>query len=186
MAELESQIPEQQGEPESSQVSIDPEKLQAFIDDLESRQNLGMGIIGGLIGAAIGAVLWAVVTAVTGYQIGWMAVGVGALVGAGVRLLGKGYKTSFGIVGSVFALLGCLAGNLLTVCMMISQQPDGPRFVDMVLVALRPDVGFALFKDTFTPMDVLFYGIAVYEGYKLSFKSLTDEDLASLVSRQQQ
>ena len=30
---------------------------------------------------------------------------------------------------------------------------------------------------TFSPMDLLFYGIAVYEGYKFSFRQVGPEDL---------
>jgi hypothetical protein len=34
---------------------------------------------------------------------------------------------------------------------------------------------------TFSPMDLLFYGIAIYEGYKFSFRQLTDEDMARVL-----
>ena len=37
---------------------------------------------------------------------------------------------------------------------------------------------------TFSPMDLLFYGIAVYEGYRLSFRRLTRDDLAAALSQQ--
>jgi len=33
---------------------------------------------------------------------------------------------------------------------------------------------------TFHPTDLLFYGIAVYEGYRFSFRRLSDADLAGL------
>lgn len=35
---------------------------------------------------------------------------------------------------------------------------------------------------TFSPMDLLFYGIAVYEGYKLSFRRVSPEDMAPRVA----
>jgi hypothetical protein len=31
--------------------------------------------------------------------------------------------------------------------------------------------------DAFSPMDLLFYGIAIYEGYKFSFRQITEEEL---------
>jgi hypothetical protein len=34
--------------------------------------------------------------------------------------------------------------------------------------------------ETFQPMDLLFYGIAIYEGYKFSFRQLTEQELAAL------
>ena len=35
---------------------------------------------------------------------------------------------------------------------------------------------------SFSPFDLLFYGIAVYEGYKLSFRQLTERDLMEKIS----
>jgi hypothetical protein len=35
---------------------------------------------------------------------------------------------------------------------------------------------------TFNPMDLLFYGVAVYEGYKLSFRQLTEQDISARIS----
>jgi hypothetical protein len=29
----------------------------------------------------------------------------------------------------------------------------------------------------FSPIDLLFYGIAIYEGYKLSFRQVTEDEL---------
>jgi hypothetical protein len=36
-------------------------------------------------------------------------------------------------------------------------------------------------KNTFSPMDILFYGIAVYEGYRLSFREISDKDLDQML-----
>jgi hypothetical protein len=38
-----------------------------------------------------------------------------------------------------------------------------------------------LMKATFSPIDLLFYGIAVYEGYRFSFRQVTPEELAGFV-----
>jgi len=35
-------------------------------------------------------------------------------------------------------------------------------------------------KETFSPIDLLFYGIAIYEGYKLAVRQVTDEEMASV------
>jgi hypothetical protein len=34
----------------------------------------------------------------------------------------------------------------------------------------------------FSPMDLLFYGIATYEGYQLSFRQLSPEELEGMLS----
>ncbi len=167
-------------EVERSTVSLEegsPEALHAqhALELLRSEQNLTSGILGGAIAAVVGASLWAGVTFVTGYQIGWMAVGVGFLAGFGVRLLGKGIDQVFGIAGSLLSLAGCGLGNLLAVCGLVSNQ-QGLPFFD-VLSRLDLEIAEGLMMATFSPMDLLFYGIAMYEGYKFSFRSLTPEDL---------
>ena len=72
---------------------------------VEIVENLPMGFMAGLVAAAVGAGLWALVTIVTGFQIGWMAVGVGFLVGWAVRVAGKGTHRAFGIMGALRTLL---------------------------------------------------------------------------------
>lgn len=83
-----------------------------------------------------------------------MAVGVGLLVGMGVRSFGKGIDTSFGVIGAALSLLGCLAGNLLTICILISRQENVELF--NLLSRLNPSTTFQLMKATFNPIDLLF------------------------------
>ena len=35
---------------------------------------------------------------------------------------------------------------------------------------------------TFSPIDLLFYGLAIYEGYKLSFRQITRDELERAMS----
>ncbi len=174
---MSEELNEQSVEPDDTD-EIDQMKVEMLLQEIRDNQNLMMGLLGGVLAAAVGAAVWAVVTVFTGYQIGFMAIGVGLLVGFAVRLFGKGIDKSFGIAGAVLALLGCLAGNLLTTCIFISRQEQ----VDLleVFMSLDPMLVVQLFKVTFSPIDLLFYGIAVYEGYQFSFRRLTDEDLAKL------
>ena len=83
---------------QAPEVEIDQVRYQQLINDIEGNQNIQLAVIGGIIAAAVGAAIWAVVTVVTGYQIGWMAVGVGFIVGFAVRIFGKGISKSFGVV----------------------------------------------------------------------------------------
>lgn len=130
--------------------------------------NLPLGIVAGVIAALVGAAIWAAVTAATEYQIGWMAVGVGVLVGLAVRKFGKGDSEGFAVLGAVLALAGCLLGNLLAVVAIAASGEDA-RFWDF-LFSLTPDLALTLMKITFSPMDLLFYGIAIYEGWKFSIR----------------
>jgi len=68
----------------------------------------------------------------------------------------------------VLSLLGCAGGNLLAICGVIARQ-EGVPFLELVS-RLDPGVAQGLMVATFSPMDLLFYGIAVWEGYRLSFR----------------
>lgn len=151
------------------------EQARVLLERLRPEQNLIGGLLAGLAASAVGAAVWAVVTDVTGYQIGWMAVGVGFLVGIAVRTVGKGLDTIYGVIGAGLALLGCLAGNLFAVVGLVAQQ-ESLTYVD-VLSRLNGDIVMELMTATFSPMDLLFYGIAIYEGYKLSFRRIMLDEL---------
>ena len=152
--------------------------IAQLVARIRSEQNLGLGIAGGLVGALLGAVIWAAVSAATHYRIGYMSIGVGFLVGYGVKTLGRGIDRSFGIAGAVFALLGCIAGNLGTVILAVSDQAKVP--VTTILDKLSPNLALEMLKIDFQPMDVLFYAIALYFGYKYSFRRLTQDEIAAL------
>ena len=163
----------------SPEIEIDQARYEQFLYQIEGNQNLPMGIIGGSVAALIGACAWAAITVLTSFQIGWMAVGVGFLVGYAVRVSGKGMTKIYGFVGAALSLVGCLAGNLFSVCAVISRQ-HAISFSDL-MTHLNPQIVIDLTKATFNPIDLLFYGIAVYEGYRFSFRQITEEELAGLV-----
>jgi len=146
--------------------AVDALPTDSPLGESRGKQNLAFGIAAGAGAALVGAVIWAVVTAVTNYQIGWMAVGVGFLVGYAVRSAGNGTDSSFGIAGAALSFLGCFVGNFLTVVIVVSRQESLP--ILQILSRITPELFAELMKETFQPMDLLFYGIAVYEGFKLS------------------
>lgn len=129
--------------------------------------SLPLAVVGGAVAALIGAALWALITVTTGYQIGFMAIGVGFLVGLAVRHLGKGTTPAYGVLGALFALAGCVAGNVLAIAGFVASDAGEPFFG--VLARLDVTAIPSLLAETSSAIDVLFYGIAVYEGYKLSF-----------------
>ena len=131
-------------------------------------QNLPLAIIAGAAAALAGAGVWAAITVATGYQIGWMAVGVGVLVGYAVRFAGKGAALPYSLTGAAFALIGCAVGNLLTVSYFVAQNEG----VSYGAVPASLDVEFVtqMMSATFAPMDLLFYALAVYCGFKYALR----------------
>jgi hypothetical protein len=132
--------------------------------DLFPEKKLLLGGLAGLAAAIVGAIVWAVLTVTTKYQIGWMALGVGALVGFALRI-GNGGK-AFGILGAFLALFGCILGNYFSLIAFASTQ-EHVGFFTMLNNADSAKVISALWDD-FWSASILFYAIAVYEGYKLS------------------
>ena len=160
---------------EEATVTVDDQKLAAYMDRLKLEQNLPLAIGFGFFAMLAGALLWAAITVVTEYQIGYMAIAIGFLVGFAIRYGGKGFDQIFGISGAVLSLIGCALGNLLSTVGFIGNENGISYFevleqLDMALVS-------ELMTITFSPMDILFYGIALYYGYKLSFRKLSDEEI---------
>jgi hypothetical protein len=156
------------------------EQVNKALARLRSEQNLVGGLAAGAVAALVGAVVWAVVTDASGYQIGWMAIGVGFLVGYAVKLVGKGIDPSFGYMGAALALVGCVLGNALAVLGIVADQQH--LAYGELAARLNPSIVVNLMSATFSPMDLLFYGIALYEGYKLSFRQVTADDVHAAAS----
>ena len=152
--------------PPSAGVPVSPTPPMAV-----EEANLPAAVLGGLVAAIVGAVAWAVVTVTAKFQIGFMAVGVGFLVAWAVRTLGKGRTQVFGLIGGGFAFLGCVLGNLLSACGFIAAERGQPVVSVALNVLGTPSIAMDVLQATFNGMDLLFYAIAVYEGYKLARRS---------------
>jgi hypothetical protein len=161
--------------PAPPQLAVDRAEMEKRINELHARQSIPMAVIGGLLAAVVGALIWAVITVVTSYQIGWMAVGIGFAVGGAIRMLGHGLDKSFGYLGAILSLFGCLLGNFLSICMVIATQEGLSPL--MVVTHIDPAVIPSLLIATFHPLDPLFYGIAMYEGYRFSYRRVTEAEV---------
>ncbi len=150
--------------------------IERYIEKIKPEQNFRLAILVGSGVAIIGAILWAVITVVTEYQIGFMALGIGAGVGLVIRHLGKGVDQTFGVAGAVLSVVGCVLGNFLSVVGFVANS-EGIGVFEVL-----PMIDFIAFPsimvETFQPMDLLFYGIAIYEGYNLSFRKISPEEVA--------
>ena len=154
---------------------VSDHQAQMALETFQSEQNLMMGTMAGLIASLAGAGVWAAATIITGYQIGFMAIGIGILVGFAMRQLGKGLDQSFGFVGGALSLVGCALGNVLYITYYVADN-QGMAYMD-ILTQLNFGIMREMLSTTFEPMDLLFYGLAVYFGYKYAFRQVTEQDL---------
>lgn len=149
---------------------------EVALEKYRTEQNLpvaiGVGVFVGLIGAA----LWAAITVATGYQIGYMAIAIGAGVGISMRMFGKGIDQIFGISGGIIAILSCLLGNFFSIVGSVANFEGLGYFETFNLIDSSQII--PLMTETFSGMDLFFYAIAGYEGYKFAFRNFTEKELS--------
>ncbi len=155
----------------NNEINFSEVDYDTVTDRLRKHQDLYYAVIGGFLSMLISAIIWAIITVATKHQIGYMAIGVGFLVGLTVRFFGAGIDKIYGIIGALFALFGCLLGNLFSQIGFISiEQSIG--IVDVVSL-LKLELIPEIIAQSFQPVDLLFYGFALYEGYRFSFRPVT-------------
>ncbi|WP_065219810.1 MULTISPECIES: hypothetical protein [Butyricimonas] len=158
------------------EISVSEEVLER----LRLHQSVGYALLGGCVAMLVSAALWAIISVALNFQIGYMAIGVGLLVGFTVRYFGIGLELKFGIIGGVFAFLGCLLGNFFSYVGISAGQLQQSFF--SVLQLVDWEVAKSMMIETFSVIDVLFYGIAIYEGFRFSFVPVTQELVGELGS----
>ena len=139
-------------------------------EKMRSHQSIPYALIGGFVLCVFAAFLWAAVVIGSGYQTGLMAIVVGVIVGAGVRYFGAGYDPIFSVIGGSYALLSCFLGTIFSQ-VGFSMSDEGLGLLQ-ALSFLNFESIISMIVESFSLMDLLFYGIAIYEGIGLSRRSL--------------
>lgn len=153
--------------------TIFEEPSEAILIALRSHQRFGFALLGGGLIAILASLLWAAVTVITKIQIGFMAIGVGLLVGLGVRFFGAGVDKHFGFLGALLAFMGCLIGNLLSQVAFYAHQ-EGLDYFE-VLGYVNAGNFWEITTEGFLPIDLLFYILAIGQGYKFAIRPVPDD-----------
>jgi hypothetical protein len=119
--------------------------------------------------AFVAAVAWGAITAATNYRIGFMAIGVGLIVAFAVRFAGGGHDSRFAYISAALSLLGCVLGNYFAACALLATEQHADVIGTITIVT--PHIADFM-KDTFRPMDLLFYAIGAYFGFKYAMVPL--------------
>lgn len=136
----------------------------------------GMGlpgiVIAGTVAAVVGAAIWAVITRLTGFQIGYMAIGIGVLVGVTVRVVSDRDGMEMGLLGGGLSLFGVALGNLMAACAFIAKNNDNLLFMKVLTDVLTdPGTIGRVMRGWFSIIDLLFYGLAIFAGFKVASSS---------------
>jgi hypothetical protein len=101
---------------------------------------IGGAIVGGALAGFLGAMIWAGISYFTGFEIGWIAWGIGGMVGLGCVWGGKGSSNLLGLTAVVITLLSILAGKYAAVELSIRNEIGSEEEVlQNALAALQDD-----------------------------------------------
>ncbi|MBU48459.1 MAG: hypothetical protein CL920_07180 [Deltaproteobacteria bacterium] len=154
------------------EIELDPILLERYMKKLRDKQSPAGAVIGGLVAALFGAGIWAGITYATNTKFGLVALLIGVMAGYGVRIFGKGIDTHYRYIGAFLALVGCVAGTILTVALLLNKAKGVP-VADLLF---NPRFIVAVMKNT-QPFDYLFYAIGIYEGYQFSLVEIDPEEM---------
>lgn len=143
-----------------------------------ARNNVGLGIAAGFAAAIVGALVYgglmrAFADEDGSYtQIGWVALGVGALVGFALGKIG-GRNPILPVIGVPLALAGVFLGQIFGFSLIISwwseAGPDPVTAMDLLTTRLSDLV--EVWKEEADFMTVVFLGVAGFEGFVLTKKA---------------
>ncbi|HWA83405.1 MAG TPA: hypothetical protein VG820_08240 [Fimbriimonadaceae bacterium] len=141
-----------------------------------------LGVVGALIGGLIGALLWGGITAATKLEIGYMATGVGFLVGFGSAIVGgRGFAN--GVMCAIVALLAMFGGKVATTRFLapsmireeLLKEPGADKATDAKIDQATQDAIAHLSladyiegaKESLDPIDILFGVIGVVAAFRI-------------------
>lgn len=140
---------------------------RVVMDGVKPGSSFVLAVLSGGVAAVVGSLLWMGVAVATDMNIGYVALGVGAVVGTTVRLAGRGRSFIFGVVGAVWTLVGCVGGEILaTIQLATNAQASFMEVLmhyDCVSLAMH-------FITEASPLMYVIYAVGIFEGYKLSIR----------------
>jgi hypothetical protein len=161
-------------------LSTSRESASASTQKKGSASTLMKGTLFSFIGAMIGAGVWVGIIIATGYEIGYVAWGLGGAAGVGMA---AGHEdddgTTAGLIASVMAIVGIFAAKLFAFEHIKSnfaeyafegEELEGVDTAQLAEVSQQLGELFAqeiTFMSMFAPIDALFILLAVGTAYKL-------------------
>lgn len=76
-------------------------------------------VVAGALAALVGAGIWTAIVVITDYEIGWIAWGIGALVGIAMSRFTPERSVKLGVIAAVIAVVGLAIGKVATVRVLV-------------------------------------------------------------------
>lgn len=137
----------------------------------EAREvNLPKAIVGGVVAAVLGCIAWFAIEVITGYQLGYVAIGLGYLIIRGI-LYGSGNRrnSQLQIIGVILALLAIVAANYFIgvhdiIDYAAQHYPNAPQSLVMSVSFQTAAINF--FQYAIDPIGLFIWGIALFVVYR--------------------
>ena len=145
-------------------------------DSSEEFHRFLLAALVGFVAALFCAALWGIVAGITGYKIGLLALGFGYIIGYSMLAIGQGRSILYGIMGSGFAFFAIVFGNLFSFAVVLANNVELVEQFGATttlgafgMLLSCPGALMIIMQSTLHPMELLFYGIALYTGFTSSF-----------------
>ncbi len=148
------------------------------------RSKVVPSLAAGLVAALVGAILWAVIAKITTYELGFVALGIGLIVGAAMAAAGAN-RAWLPIAGGALAVLGCLLGKFFLLDYAVSDASETSLTGAFSLMLKNPDLTWADYRELFGVMDILFVALAGYEGWQFTRLGVQRAEARSVVAATQ-
>ncbi len=151
----------------------DEEKQRNYelADKLISEQNFAAAVIVGAVATLLAAAAYGITVATWAFSYGFAAAGVGIVIGLSMQFLGRGISMKFAVVATVYAITGCVLGNLFRVIIELAQanatSPIDVLRNNSLSVLAEWSVSYV------SLVDLVFWFVAVFAAVFLAKRSLS-------------
>ncbi len=130
----------------------------------EPEWNAVGALIGGGGAGLVGAGIWYAIAAFTGYEVGYIAWGIGFIVGFGAAMGGKVGTPANGLLAAVLSAASILLGKFLATRAaiadyLVEEGIDAAPTTSMVMEILPETLGI---------IDIVFFGLALYTAWQVA------------------
>src|SRR5574341_272086 len=130
-------------------------------------------LLGGGLAAVVGGSIWALIVIATGYEIGFVAWGIGILAGLGVVLFSKGQRgVPLQIIAVITSVFGVVIGKYVTFFYFLRKAVEGKfgaeaasnlsLFSEKAVDSFSQNIGSML-----SPFDILWVVLAVMTAWRI-------------------
>lgn len=84
-------------------------------------------------------------------------------------------------MGAAWAVVGCLLGNVFAIIALIMQKENVSFFRVLSVRVTQPSLMVQSVASIFSHYDLLFVGFAMYEAFRFSLRTVTQQERESLL-----